>query len=214
MHNNMTNLNYLHDAIVKGNLELSVETTKSAIAEGIDPQSIIRDYMIPAMDKIGGMFENCEAFVPELLMAARAMKGSLAILQPLLTASGIESKGKVIIGTVKGDLHDIGKNIVGSMLEGAGFQVINLGNDVSPEKFIEAINTHKPQIVAMSALLTTTMTSMEKTIIAIREAGLRDKVRIMIGGAPVSSNYSDKIGADGYSDNANSAVKLARALIG
>lgn len=209
----MTDLKNLYDAIVKGNLELSVETTKSALVGGTDPQTIIKDYMIPAMDKIGGMFENCEAFVPELLMAARAMKGSLGLIQPLLTASGAKSEGKVIIGTVKGDLHDIGKNIVGSMLEGAGFQVINLGNDVSPQKFIDAIKTHNAQIVAMSALLTTTMTSMETTINAIREAGLRDKVKIMIGGAPVSSNYSDKIGADGYSDNANGAVKLARALV-
>jgi corrinoid protein of di/trimethylamine methyltransferase len=210
----MTNLNNLFDAIVKGNLDLSIETTKSAIAEGVDPQAIIRDYMIPAMDKIGGMFENCEAFVPELLMAARAMKGSLGLLQPLLTASGAESKGKILIGTVQGDLHDIGKNIVGSMLEGAGFQVINLGNDVSPQKFVEAIKTHDARIVAMSALLTTTMTSMETTVNAIREAGLRDKVKIMIGGAPVSEKFSEKIGADGYSDNANGAVKLARFLAG
>lgn len=209
----MTNLNNLYDAIVKGNLELSVETTKLALAEGVDPQSIIRDYMIPAMDKIGAMFENCDAFVPELLMAARAMKGSLGLIQPLLTASGAESNGKIIIGTVQGDLHDIGKNIVGSMLEGAGFQVINLGHDVSPQKFIDAIKTYEAQIVAMSALLTTTMTSMETTIKAISEAGLRDKVKIMIGGAPVSESYSAKIGADGYSDNANGAVKLARALL-
>jgi corrinoid protein of di/trimethylamine methyltransferase len=209
----MTDLKNLYEAIVKGNLELSVQTTRSAIEEGVDPQSIISDYMIPAMDKIGSMFENCEAFVPELLMSARAMKGSMGLIQPLLTASQAESKGKVIIGTVKGDLHDIGKNIVGSMLEGAGFQVINLGNDVSPQQFIEAIKTHNPRIVAMSALLTTTMTSMETTIKAIRDAGLRDKVKIMIGGAPVSSNFSDKIGADGYSDNANSAVKLARTLM-
>lgn len=210
----MTDLNNLFDAIVKGNLPQSVETTKLALSEGVDPQSIIREYMIPAMDKIGDMFEKNEAFVPELLLAARAMKGSLELIQPLLTASGAESKGRVIIGTVQGDLHDIGKNIVASMLEGAGFQVINLGNDVSPQKFVEAIKMHQPQIVAMSALLTTTMTSMETTIKAIREAGLRDKVKIIIGGAPVSINFSDKIMADGYSDNANSAVKLARSLVG
>jgi corrinoid protein of di/trimethylamine methyltransferase len=209
----MTDLNNLYTAIVAGNLDLSVETTKCAIAEGIDPQIIIKDYMIPAMEKIGTMFENCDVFVPELLLAARAMKGSLGLIQPLLTASGTESKEKIIIGTVKGDLHDIGKNIVGSMLEGAGFQVINLGNDVNPQKFIDAIGTHNPQIVAMSALLTTTMTSMESTINAIREAGLRDKVKIMIGGAPVTANFSNKIGADGFSDNANGAVKLARELL-
>ena len=209
----MTDLKNLYVAIVKGNLELSVETTKSALAEGIDPQANIQDYMIPAMAKIGGMLEKCEAFIPGLRMAARAMKGSLGLIQPLLTASGAESKGKVIIGTVQGDLHDIGKNIVGSMLEGAGFQVINIGNDVSPQKFIDAVRTHNPRIVAMSALLTTTMTSMETTINAICEAGLRDKVKIMIGGAPVSANFSNKIGADGYSDNANGAVKLARELV-
>lgn len=210
----MTDLKNLFEAIVNGNLELSVNTTRSALSDGIDPQSIIRDYMIPAMERIGDMFEKNEAFVPELLMASRAMKGSLELIQPLLTASQTESKGKIIIGTVQGDLHDIGKNIVGSMLEGAGFRVINLGNDVSPLKFIEAIKTYDAQIVAMSALLTTTMTSMETTINAIREAGLRDKVKIMIGGAPVSRNFSDKIGADGYSDNANGAVKLARTLVG
>ena len=209
----MTDLKKLYEAIVGGNLELAVETTNSALAEGVDPQLIIGDYMIPAMDKIGTMFEDCDVFVPELLMAARAMKGSLRLIQPLLTASGAQSKGKVIIGTVKGDLHDIGKNIVGSMLEGAGFQVINLGNDVSPQKFVEAINEHNPHIVAMSALLTTTMTEMEKTVSAIHEAGLRNQVKIMIGGAPVSEIYSQKIGADGYSDNANGAVKLARLLI-
>lgn len=209
----MANLNELYDAIVKGNLPLSAETTRQALSEGADPQSIIRDYMIPAMDKIGDMFEKNEAFVPELLLAARAMKGSLELIQPLLTASGAESKGRVIIGTVQGDLHDIGKNIVASMLEGAGFQVINLGNDVSPQKFVDAIKTHQPQIVAMSALLTTTMTSMETTVNAITEAGLRDKVKIMIGGAPVSVNFSEKIRADGYSDNANSAVRLARSLV-
>ena len=209
----MTDLNNLYDAIVNGNLELSIKTTKAALDEGFDPQTIISDFMIPAMDKIGGMFENSDVFVPELLMAARAMKGSLGLVQPLLTAKGAESKGKVIIGTVQGDLHDIGKNIVGSMLEGAGFQVINLGNDVSPQKFIDAIRTHNPQIVAMSALLTTTMTAMEKVVIEIQDAGLRDKVKIMIGGAPVTTNFSDKIDADGYSDNANGAVKLARQLV-
>lgn len=209
----MTDLKNLYDAIIKGNLELSVSITRSAIAEGVDPQMIIKNYMIPAMDKIGKMFEDCDVFIPELLLAARAMKGSLGLIQPLLTVREAESKGRIIIGTVRGDLHDIGKNIVGSMLEGAGFQVINLGNDVNPQKFIDAIKTHNPQIVAMSALLTTTMTSMETTIKAIHEAGLRDKVKIMIGGAPVTANYSSKIGADGYSDNANGAVKLARELV-
>lgn len=210
----MTDLVNIHEAIIKGNLELSVKTTTEALAEGIDPQSIIRDYMIPAMNEIGDRFERNEVFVPELLMAARAMKGSLNLIQPLLKVGQTESKGKILIGTVQGDLHDIGKNIVGSMLEGSGFQVINLGTDVSPQKFVDAIKTHNAQIVAMSALLTTTMMSMETTINAIRDAGLRDNVKIMIGGAPVSQSFSDRIGADGYSDNANGAVKLARALVG
>jgi 5-methyltetrahydrofolate--homocysteine methyltransferase len=191
----MTNLNNLFEAIIKGDLDFSVETTKSALAEGIDPQKIISDYMIPAMDKIGKMFEDCDVFVPELLMAARAMKGSLQLIQPLLTASGAESKGKILIGTGQGDLHDIGKNIVGSMLEGAGFRVINLGNDVTPQKFVYGIKVHDPHIIALSALLTTTMTSMETTINAICEAGLRNKVKIMIGGAPVSQQFSERIGA-------------------
>jgi corrinoid protein of di/trimethylamine methyltransferase len=210
----MTDLNQLYDAIVKGNLGLSVRTTTDALAEGIDPQIIIRDFMVPAMNRIGDMFEKCEAYVPELLLAARAMKGSLDLIQPLLAARNIETGARVIIGTVQGDLHDIGKNIVASMLEGAGFTVINLGNDVKPEAFVDAIKTHNPGIVAMSALLTTTMTAMGSAVSAIRDAGLRDKVKIMIGGAPVTDDFCRKIGADGYSDNANGAVKLARQLAG
>ncbi len=210
----MTDLSQLYEAIVKGNLNLSVTTTREALSEGIDPQAIIKDYMVPAMNRVGDMFERCEAYVPELLLAARAMKGSLDLIQPLLAAKNIETGAKVIIGTVQGDLHDIGKNIVASMLEGAGFSVINLGNDVKPAGFVEAIKLHHPHIVAMSALLTTTMTSMESTIAAIEEAGLRDNVRIMIGGAPLTDEFCRKIGADGYSDNANGAVKLARRLAG
>jgi corrinoid protein of di/trimethylamine methyltransferase len=209
----MTDLNQLYEAIVKGNLDLSVRTTKEALAEGIDPQLIIRDYMVPAMSRIGDMFEKCEAYVPELLLAARAMKGSLDLIQPILSARNISTGTKVIIGTVQGDLHDIGKNIVASMLEGAGFTVINLGNDVRPESFVEAIKKHDPGIVAMSALLTTTMTAMVSVISAIRDAGLREKVKIIIGGAPVTDDFCRKIGADGYSDNANGAVKLARQLV-
>jgi corrinoid protein of di/trimethylamine methyltransferase len=210
----MTDLNQLYDAILKGNLDLSVRTTKDALAEGVDPQHIIRDFMVPAMNRIGDMFEKCEAYVPELLLAARAMKGSLDLIHPLLAAKNIETGAKIVIGTVQGDLHDIGKNIVASMLEGAGFTVINLGNDVKPEGFVDAIRAHSPSIVAMSALLTTTMTAMGSTISAIRDAGLRDKVKIMIGGAPVTDDFCRKIGADGYNDNANGAVKLARQLAG
>jgi corrinoid protein of di/trimethylamine methyltransferase len=209
----MTDLKNLYEAIIDGNLDLSVNTTRQALNDGVDPQVIIHDYMVAAMERIGYMFEKCEVFVPELLLAARAMKGSLEILQPLLTASGSEPNGKIIIGTVQGDLHDIGKNIVSSMLEGAGFNVINLGNDVSPQQFVNAIKEHHPDIIAMSALLTTTMTAMESTINSIRDAGLRDNVKVIIGGAPVTESYSDQIGADGYSNNANGAVKLARSLL-
>ena len=209
----MTDLKNLYEAIIDGNLDLSVNTTRQALNDGVDPQVIIHDYMVAAMERIGYMFEKCEVFVPELLLAARAMKGSLEILQPLLTASGSEPNGKIIIGTVQGDLHDIGKNIVSSMLEGAGFNVINLGNDVSPQQFVNAIKEHHPDIIAMSALLTTTMTAMESTINSLRDAGLRDNVKVIIGGAPVTESYSDQIGADGYSNNANGAVKLARSLL-
>jgi 5-methyltetrahydrofolate--homocysteine methyltransferase len=210
----MTDLSQLYDAILKGNLDLSVRTTKGALSEGIDPHIIIRDFMVPAMNRVGDMFEKCEAYVPELLLAARAMKGSLELIQPLLASRNIETGAKVIIGTVQGDLHDIGKNIVGSMLEGAGFTVINLGNDVKPLGFVEAIKVHYPKIVAMSALLTTTMTAMESTVSAIKNAGLRDRVKIMVGGAPVTEEFCKKIGAVGYSDNANGAVRLARTLAG
>jgi 5-methyltetrahydrofolate--homocysteine methyltransferase len=210
----MADLNRIHEAIVKGNLALSVATTKEALAEETDPQLIIREYMIPAMNVVGDMFEKGEAFVPELLLAARAMKGSLDLIRPLLTATNEETGKKVIIGTVQGDLHDIGKNIVASMLEGAGYTVINLGNDVKPAGFVEAIRTHNPGIVAMSALLTTTMTAMETTVNSIREAGLRDRVKIVVGGAPVTEAYCKMIGADGYSDNANGAVRVVRELAG
>ena len=209
----MTDLRKLFSSIVEGNLEQSVIVTQQALAEGIDPQSIINDYMVPAMDRVGDMFEKCEAFVPELLLAARAMKGSLSLVQPLLSESRSASSHKIVIGTVQGDLHDIGKNLVASMLEGAGFTVVNLGNDVSPQKFVEAIMEHEPILVGMSALLTTTMTRMESTIKHIDDAGLRNKVKIIVGGAPLSETFCRKIGADGYSDNANGAVRLARSLV-
>lgn len=209
----MTDLRILYSSIVEGNLEQSVIVTKQALAEGIDPQSIINEYMVPAMDRVGDMFERCEAFVPELLLAARAMKGALSLIQPLLSESRAASSVKIVIGTVQGDLHDIGKNLVASMLEGAGFNVVNLGSDVSPQKFVEAIKEHNPVLVGMSALLTTTMTMMESTIKHITEAGLREKVKIIVGGAPLSESFCRKIGADGYSDNANGAVRLARSLV-
>jgi methylmalonyl-CoA mutase cobalamin-binding domain/chain len=173
---------------------------------------MVQKYMIPAMDEVGRRYEANEYFVPELLIAARAMKASLELIRPLLIASGAEPAGRVVIGTVKGDLHDIGKNLVAAMLEGAGFEVVDLGVDVPPEKFMIAVKEKKASLVAMSALLTTTMNSMKTTIDAFVSAGLRTQVKIMIGGAPVTQKYAEEVGADGYSSNANGAVALARKL--
>ncbi len=209
----MADLNVLYESIVNGKLESAVAITKEAIAEGISPQVIINDYMIKGMEEMGQRFQEGRAYVPNLLMSARAMKGSLDLLKPLLKGDTSNSMGKVIIGTVKGDLHDIGKNLVASMLEGCGFEVINLGVDVSSEKFVEAIIEHDANILCMSALLTTTMVNMKEVIDAVEKAGLKDKVRIMIGGAPVNDKFSQQIGADGFSDNANSAVQLAKELM-
>jgi len=209
----MANLNQLYDAILTGNLNLSVSTTQEAIAEGLNPQTVINDYMVKAMEEMGARFESGKAFVPNLLMSARAMKGSLELLKPLLKSDGSESAGKVVIGTVKGDLHDIGKNLVASMLEGCGFEVINLGVDVSSEKFVEAIKEHNADVICMSALLTTTMNYMKEVVAAVEAAGLKDQVKIMIGGAPLNMNFANQIGADGYSDNANSAVQTAKELM-
>lgn len=209
----MENLNLLHEAILKGNLNKAVEITHEAIAANIDPLQIINNYMSPAMEEVGARFEAGEAFVPELLLAARAMKGSLELLKPLMTENASARLGKVVIGTVKGDLHDIGKNLVASMLEGCGFEVINLGVDISSEKFIAAIKEHKADILCMSALLTTTMTYMKEVIDALGADGIRQDVKVMIGGAPISTAFATQIGADGYSDNANSAVNLAKSLI-
>jgi corrinoid protein of di/trimethylamine methyltransferase len=209
----MENLNSLHEAIVKGDLKKAVEITKEAIEENTDPQLIIDNYMSPAMEEIGARFESGDAFVPELLMAARAMKGSLELLKPLMAGDVSARLGKVVIGTVKGDLHDIGKNLVASMLEGCGFEVINLGVDISSDKFISAIREHNADILCMSALLTTTMIYMKEVIDALGNSGIRQEVKVMVGGAPVSTAFATQIGADGYSDNANSAVTLAKSLV-
>jgi corrinoid protein of di/trimethylamine methyltransferase len=203
----------LYDAIVNGNAKAAHAATVVAIEAGLDPMALIADTMIPAMDEVGKLFEEEEYFVPELLLAGRAMKGSMALLRPLITASGEKLSAKVVIGTVKGDLHDIGKNLVASMLEGSGFDVIDLGVDVAPEKFVAAVNEQQPQVVCMSALLTVTMSSMKATIEALTAAGVRNKVKVMIGGAPVTKQYADEIGADGYSENANAAVALLRTLL-
>ena len=210
----MTDLHALYEAILGGKLEPAVEVTNQAIAEGAEPQKIINEYMIPAMEEIGARFEAGQAFVPNLLMSALAMKGSLDIVKPLLRGDSTASVGKVVIGTVKGDLHDIGKNLVASMLEGCGFEVINLGVDVSSDKFVEAVREHDANIICMSALLTTTMNYMKEVVAAVEAAQLKDRVKIMVGGAPLTEGFARSIGADGYSSNANAAVTLARSLMG
>jgi 5-methyltetrahydrofolate--homocysteine methyltransferase len=209
----MEDLKQLYDAIVDGQAGKAKTVTTNALAEGVDPQDILNKFMIPAMDEVGRRFETNEYFVPELLIAARAMKGALAILKPSLTSTGAKPIGKVAIGTVKGDLHDIGKNLVAAMLEGGGFEIIDLGVDVTPEKFIGAVKDKGANVIALSALLTTTMPSMKTTIEGLKEAGIRSQVKVMIGGAPVTQKYADEIGADGYSDNASAAVALARKLV-
>lgn len=209
----MVNLDELYEAILKGKLPVAMEVTQQAIGEGIDPQRIIDDYMIKAMEEVGARFEAGKAFVPELLMAARAMKGPLDLLKPLLKGDSTQIVGTVVIGTVKGDLHDIGKNLVASMLEGCGFNVVNIGSDVSCEKFVEKVKEHNADILCMSALLTTTMVYMKTVIEALENAGLRSKIKIMVGGAPINEKFATSVGADGYSPNANAAVALAKQLV-
>lgn len=208
----MANLNALAEAIINGKAPIAVEIVKEALAEGIAPAAILNDGLVAGMNVVGIKFKANEFYVPEVLISARAMQKSMDILKPELAKAGVESKGKFAIGTVKGDLHDIGKNLVAMMLEGAGFEVIDLGVDVKPEKYVEAAK-NGADIIAMSALLTTTMPSMKETIDALVEAGVRDNVKVMVGGAPVTQNYSDEIGADGYSSDAASAVDKAKELL-
>ncbi|MCS7061999.1 MAG: corrinoid protein [Anaerolineae bacterium] len=210
----MEDLKKLYDAIVDGDAKTSKAIATQAMEAKVDPKILLDEYMIPAMNEVGRRFETNEYFVPELLIAARAMKQALEVIKPALVATGAKPVGKVAIGTVKGDLHDIGKNLVAAMLEGGGFEIIDLGVDVAPEKFVSAVKEKGANIVALSALLTTTMPSMKTTIEQLQEAGVRDHVKVMIGGAPVTQKYADEIGADGYSDNASGAVTLARKLIG
>ncbi|MEB2364069.1 MAG: corrinoid protein [Bryobacteraceae bacterium] len=202
----------LYDTIVNGNAKDAVAITKEALAENADPLELVTRYMIPAMDEVGRRFECEDYFVPELLLAARAMKGAMELIRPLLVERGAEPSGRVVIGTVKGDLHDIGKNLVASMLEGGGFEVVDLGADVAPEKFVEAVEQKSANVVCLSALLTVTMPSMKTTIAALNDAGLRGRVKVLVGGAPVTQQYADEIGADGYAENAGAAVKLARTI--
>lgn len=210
----MPDLTQLHDAILKGDAKTAAAVTREALAESTDPVEIVTKYMIPAMGEVGRRFECQEYFVPELLLSARAMKGAMELIRPLLIEKGSRPVGCVVIGTVRGDLHDIGKNLVASMLEGGGFEVVDLGVDVAAQKFVAEAQAKDANIVALSALLTTTMPGMKTVIEELKNVGLRDKVKVMIGGAPVTQQYADRIGADGYSDNANGAVVLARKLLG
>lgn len=208
------NLSALHNAILDGNVADAKAGAQLALDAGIQPGTVLAEGMIAAMKEVGRRFEEGDYFVPEMLIAARAMQAALVLLKPHLLSSEVRSAGRVAIGTVKGDLHDIGKNLVALMLEGAGFEVQDLGVDVSPEKFVEAISIGGADIVAFSALLTSTMLNMKNTIDAIQQAGLRDNVKIIIGGAPVTEEYANQIGADGFSSDASRAVSLAQSLMG
>ena len=205
-------LQELYDAILDGNRDTAKVKVEQGLAEGAAPGAVL-DAMVLAMGEVGRLFEEGEYFVPEMLIAARAMKTGMEILKPKLVDADIQPAGKIVAGTVKGDLHDIGKNLVCMMLEGAGFQVVDLGADVSPEAFVNAVRDHHPNFIAMSALLTTTMPSMQATIEALKSAGLRDQVKVLVGGAPITDDYAEKIGADGYAPDASRAVKLAKALV-
>jgi corrinoid protein of di/trimethylamine methyltransferase len=204
----------LFDAIVNGKPPLAQSIVEQELATGADAMTLISETMIPAMDEVGELFREEEYFVPELMLAGRAMKAAMEPLRPLLAAAGAKPAGVVVAGTVKGDLHDIGKNLVVSMLEGSGFKVHDLGTDVTPQKFVEAIREHKPQILCLSALLTVTMTAMKTTIDAIKEAGLRRGIKVLVGGAPLNERYATEIGADGYGATATDAVALARRQVG
>jgi 5-methyltetrahydrofolate--homocysteine methyltransferase len=207
------NLDVIYYAVLDGNAPAASEETQKALDANVTAEAILYDACIPAMDEVGYQFEIGEKFVPEMLIAARAMDAAMQLLRPLLIEEGIEQVGKVVAGTVQGDLHDIGKNLVMMMMEGAGFGIIDLGTDVSPEKFVETVKTEKPDIVAMSALLTTTTRSIIATIQALEEAGVRDQVKVMIGGAPITQDFADKVGADGFASDAGAAARKAKELI-
>jgi 5-methyltetrahydrofolate--homocysteine methyltransferase len=208
------NLQSIHDAVLVGDLTTTEEQVETAIASGLGPADILQNGLISAMAEVGRRFEAGDYYVPEMLISARAMKGGLAILRPLLAESDVQPLGKVVIGTVKGDLHDIGKNLVSMMMEGAGFEIVDLGVDVTPDTFVEAVRAGGIDVLGMSALLTTTMPLMKSTIEALVEAQLRDKIKVIIGGAPVTQSYADDIGADGYAPDASRAASLAKSLMG
>ena len=206
-------LEKLTDAIVAGNMPVATGIVNDAVKEGVSPQELISGYLIKGMETIGARFGAGQAFVPNLLMSARAMKGCLEILKPLMKGDTSISYGKIVIGTVKGDLHDIGKNLVASMFEGSGFEVVNLGIDISADKFVNALKEQNADILVLSALLTTTMSYMKDVIKAVEDAGLRDRVKIMVGGAPVNAEFAREIGADAYTADANEAVIVAKQLL-
>ncbi len=207
-------LDGLYDNTLNGIAQPVVDMTKEGLELGMDPLVLLFDALIPALEEVGRLFEIGEYFVPEMLIAAKAMSGAMEVLQPLIAESGAEPLGTFLMGTVKGDIHDIGKNLCNIMLEGAGFTVIDIGVNVAPETFVEAILEHKPDAVGMSAFLTTTMPMFKTNIEAIEAAGLRDKVKILVGGAPVTQEYCDVVGADGFAPDANSTVRLTKQLLG
>lgn len=210
----MANLDQLYDAVVRGDDDVARDITAQALADGVDALTLIDQYMSPAMAEVGRRFEACEYFVPELLLSARAMKAGLELVRPVLAARGAEPAGRVAIGTVEGDLHDIGKKLVSAMLEGAGFQVVDLGVNVKPEAFVEAVREKDVNVLCMSALLTTTMLAMRRAIEALDQAGLRDRVKILVGGAPVTPQFAAEIGADASGENAVEAVAATRKVLG
>jgi 5-methyltetrahydrofolate--homocysteine methyltransferase len=210
----MEQIEAIYKAVLEGNERAAKAGVEAALKAGTAPDQIMQQGLIAAMGEVGRLFEAGEYFVPEMLIAARAMQGGLTVLKPYLVQSGVKAAGRVAIGTVKGDLHDIGKNLVGMMLEGAGFEIKDLGTDVAPDKFLAAVKADQVDIIALSALLTTTMPNMLATVEALKAAGVRDKVKIMIGGAPVTEAYAKQIGADGYSSDASAAARLAKALVG
>jgi 5-methyltetrahydrofolate--homocysteine methyltransferase len=206
-------LQEISKGILDGDVQLTASKVEEALRQGIDAETILNQAMVASMAEVGKLFEAGEFFVPEMMVSARAMQNGMNILRPHLVKAKVKSAGKVAAGTVQGDLHDIGKNLVCLMLEGAGFEIIDLGVNVSPQQFVEAVQTGEADLVAMSALLTTTMTSMQSTIAALKEADLRDKVKVMVGGAPVTEQYASQIGADGYAPDASRAVTLAKGLM-
>jgi 5-methyltetrahydrofolate--homocysteine methyltransferase len=204
----------LRQSVLDGNARTAAATTERALADGVAPRRLVDEALIPAMDEAGRLFEMGEFFVPELLVAARAMKASQALITPLLVGSAGRTAGRVAIGTVMGDMHDIGKNLVAALLQGGGFEVIDLGADVPPDRFVAAVTDTHADIIGLSAILTTTMMQMRNTVLALEEAGVRGSVRVMVGGAPVSEAFAVRVGADGYATNAAGAVILARRLMG